>query len=408
MNKKMPTSLIILLAAVFAMSPFAIDSYLPAIPVMADDLQIDISMVSVTVSIYVLGMAIGQLIGGPLSDRFGRRPVMVAGLLIFSAGSLLIATVESMEMLWAWRVLQSIGGGIAVVGVPATIRDNAEGKEAARLFSLVALIMMLAPSIAPTIGTVVLKTLGWHWIFIMLSVIAVFVSLCAVFIMPKAEKTVRAKKVKSGYLSVIKERRALGYLLAQAFGYAVLMTFITNAPFAYIEHFEVSVELFSGLFIANVIGIVIVNRTNSLLLRAYEPATLLKAFLGMQVIGGAILVSSLVIAPENLWFAAAGFVISIAANGGIMSNSSACFMRYFSHNAGVASALLGAVQYAVGAGVSALAAMLCIDTLWPMVLAMLISTLIALTGAITSSRVEPEVKLANTASSVEDQPNQAE
>ncbi|MGR5148063.1 multidrug effflux MFS transporter [Photobacterium alginatilyticum] len=389
MNKKMPTSLIILLAAVFAMSPFAIDSYLPAIPVMADDLQIDISMVSVTVSIYVLGMAIGQLIGGPLSDRFGRRSVMVAGLLIFSAGSLLIATVESMEMLWAWRVLQSIGGGIAVVGVPATIRDNAEGKEAARLFSLVALIMMLAPSIAPTVGTVILKTLGWHWIFIMLSVIAVVVSFGAVMVMPKTNKLAKAEKKKGGYSSVIKERRALGYLLAQAFGYAVLMTFITNAPFAYIEHFEVSVELFSGLFIANVIGIVIVNRTNSLLLRAYEPATLLKAFLGMQVIGGVILVSSLVIAPENLWFAAAGFVISIAANGGIMSNSSACFMRYFSHNAGVASALLGAVQYAVGAGVSALAAMLCVDTLWPMVLAMFISTLIALTGAVISSRVDP-------------------
>ncbi len=132
MNKKMSTSLIMLLAAVFAMSPpFAIDSYLPAIPAMAADLNIETSMVSVTVSIYVLGMAIGQLFGGPLSDRFGRRPIMVAGLLIFSVGSLLIASAESMEMLWSWRVIQSIGGGIAVVGVPATIRDNAEGKEAA-------------------------------------------------------------------------------------------------------------------------------------------------------------------------------------------------------------------------------------------------------------------------------------
>ncbi len=107
------------------------------------------------------------------------------------------------------------------------------------------------------------------------------------------------------------------------------MTFITNAPFAYIEHFEVTVEIFSGLFIANVVGIVIVNRANSLLLRVYEPAVLLKAFLGMQLIGGVTLVGSMIIAPENLWFAVVGFVISIAANGGIMSNSSACFMRFF-------------------------------------------------------------------------------
>ncbi|MGF1717078.1 multidrug effflux MFS transporter [Photobacterium chitinilyticum] len=389
MNKKMSTSLIMLLAAVFAMSPFAIDSYLPAIPAMAADLNIETSMVSVTVSIYVLGMAIGQLFGGPLSDRFGRRPIMVAGLLIFSVGSLLIASAESMEMLWSWRVIQSIGGGIAVVGVPATIRDNAEGKEAARLFSLVALIMMLAPSIAPTVGTIVLKTLGWPSIFIILSVVAVVVAVGAAVVMPKAEKVTKQKK-SGGYISVIKERRALGYLLAQAFGYAVLMTFITNAPFAYIEHFEVTVELFSGLFIVNVVGIVIVNRANSLLLRVYEPAILLKAFLGMQLIGGVTLVGSMIIAPENLWFAVVGFVISIAANGGIMSNSSACFMRFFANSAGVASALLGAVQYGVGAAVSALAAMLSVDTLWPMILAMLVSTLIALTGAFVSSRSELE------------------
>lgn len=403
MNKKMSTSLIILLAAVFAMSPFAIDSYLPAIPVMATDLNIETSMVAVTVSIYVLGLAVGQLFGGPLSDRFGRRPIMVVGLLIFSIGSLLLASAESMEMLWAWRVIQSIGGGIAVVGVPATIRDNAEGKEAARLFSLVALIMMLAPSIAPTVGTVILKTLSWHWIFIMLSVVAVIVALGAAVVMPKEEKASKPKAA-GGYISVIKEHRALGYLFAQAFGYAVLMTFITNAPFAYIEHFGVTVELFSGLFIANVIGIVIVNRVNSLLLRAYEPSSLLKAFLGMQVIGGLILVSSMIIAPENLWFAVVGFVISIAANGGIMSNSSACFMRYFGNNAGVASALLGAVQYGIGAAVSALAAMFSTDTIWPMVLAMLFSTLIALIGAFLSSRSEPENSTDGASSAVEHQP----
>ena len=388
MNQKMSTPLLVLLAAVFAMSPFAIDSYLPAIPFMAADLNVDTSMVAVTVSIYVLGLAIGQLFGGPLSDRFGRRPIMVAGLLIFSGGSLLIASAESLEMLWLWRVIQSIGGGVAVVGVPAIIRDNAEGKEAARLFSLIALIMMLAPSIAPTVGAVILKTMGWHWIFIMLSAVAVVVAYGAFRVMPVTENAGN-QKVPGGYLSVLKERRALGYLVAQAFGYAVLMTFITNAPFAYIEHFGVTVELFSGLFIANVIGIVIINRTNSLLLRGYEPTSLLKVFLAMQLVGGGVLVCSMIFAPGNLWFAVTGFVISIAANGGIMSNSSACFMRYFGKNAGVASALLGAVQYAVGAAISALAAMLSTDTIWPMILAMLLSTLVALTGATVSSRFEP-------------------
>lgn len=387
MNKHIPTSLLLLLAAVFALSPFAIDSYLPAIPIIASDLGVNTSLVAVTVSIYVLGMAIGQLIGGPLSDRLGRRPTMVAGLLLFAVGSFMMAGVESLEMLWTWRVVQAFGGGIAVVGVPATIRDNAVGKEAARLFSLIALIMMLAPSIAPTVGTLILRTQSWPWIFYLLCFIAVMVALNAMVVMPKA-KPIKKAQGSGGYLSVIKERRALGYLLAQAFGYAVLMTFITNAPFAYIEHFGVTAELFSGLFIANVVGIVIVNRTNTFLLRTFEPAALLKIFLGLQLTGGLVLIASQIIAPNNLWFAVTGFVLSIAANGGIMANSSACFMRYFDKNAGVASALLGAVQYGIGATVSALAAMLGGASLWPMIIAMAGSTTIALTGAIIGARYE--------------------
>jgi len=254
MEKHITKSIVVLLAAISAITPFAIDSYLPAIPVIASDLHKDTSLVAITVSIYILGLAIGQLIGGPLSDRFGRKPVTVFGLIIFAVGSLLLADVQSLEMLWIWRVLQSLGGGIAVVGIPAIIRDNAVGKESAKLFGLVALITMLAPSIAPSVGTLILNTLNWHWIFIMLSVFAVIVAVSTVFTMPKAIKSKKVIKsqASAGYLSVFKERRALGYLLAQAFAYAVLMTFLTNAPFAYIEHFHVSTALFSGLLLGNI------------------------------------------------------------------------------------------------------------------------------------------------------------
>ena len=389
MKKNISMSLLLLLAAIFAMSPFAIDSYLSAIPVIADDLNTETSLVAVTVSIYILGLALGQLLGGPLSDRFGRMPIIVVGLLIFAVGSLLLASVQSLEMLWIWRVLQSIGGGIAVVGVPAIIRDNAVGKEAARLFSLIALIMMIAPAIAPTVGTLILHTLSWHWIFIMLSIVAVVVAAAAFIVMPDTIKT-KKNKASGGFLSIFKERRALAYLIAQGFAHAVLMTFITNAPFAYIEHFQVTAKLFSGLFIANVVGIVIINRINSLLLHRYEPASLLKGFLAMQLLGGMILVSSMIIAPENLWFAVIGFVTCTASTAGIMPNSSVCFMHYFEKNAGIASALLGAVQYGTSAAVSALAAMLTTDSLWPMILTMLVSTLIALMGALAGSRAKSD------------------
>ncbi|MFT6987687.1 MAG: DHA1 family bicyclomycin/chloramphenicol resistance-like MFS transporter, partial [Psychromonas sp.] len=181
-------------------------------------------------------------------------------------------------------------------------------------------------------------------------------------------------------------RRALSYLIAQGFGYAVMMTFIANAPFAYIEHFHVSPELFSGLFIANVVVVVIINRLNSLLLHRYEPPRLLKAFLSLQLLGGMILVSSMIMAPDNLWFAVIGFILCASSNAGILPNASVSFMHYFEKNSGIASALLGAVQYGTAAAVSALAAILTTDSLWPMILTMLTSTLIALTAAIIAAQ----------------------
>lgn len=376
MNKYISTSLLFLLASISALTPFATDGYLSAIPIMAKDLDTGIANISITVSLYIFGLAIGQLIGGPLSDRFGRKPIIVFGLLIFSIGSFLIPLVQSLEMLWFVRVLQAIGGGIAVVGVPAIIRDNTEGKDSARLFSLIMLISMLAPSIAPSVGTVILKALNWEWIFTSLGIVGLFVMALTVVIMPKHIKTKHLIK-PGGYLSVFKEKRAIGFLLTQGFTFSILMTFLTNAPFAYIEYFNVSETVFSGLLIFNVAGVAAINRVNHYLLHQYEPQQLLKLFLCIQILGILILVLATFFFSETLWLTVVGFVITTATLGGVIPNSSACFMNYFSHNAGIAAATLGATQYTMGAVISALAAVLSEASLWPIVLVMLISTLFA-------------------------------
>ena len=380
MNKYISTPLLILLAGISALTPFATDGYLSAIPVMANDLNTEISMVAITVSLYIFGLAIGQLIGGPLSDRFGRKSIIVFGLVIFSVASFFIPYANSLEMLWGIRLIQAIGGGIAVVGVPAIIRDNSVGKDSARLFSLIMLITMLAPSIAPSVGTLILKLLNWGWIFTSLGLVGVMVTIMVIVIMPKEAKLDKSVK-RGGYLSVFKERRALGYLVAQGFCFSVLMTFLTNAPFAYIEHFHVSETFFSALLILNVVGVSIVNRINHYLLNRYEPNQLLKLFLSVQLVGAIILVIATAFFTANLWFTVAGFVLITAPIGGVIPNSSACFMHYFGKNAGIAAATLGATQYILGAVVSAVAAILSHDSLWPIVLVMMTATLIALFGA---------------------------
>ncbi|MGL6259697.1 multidrug effflux MFS transporter [Vibrio sp. WXL103] len=369
--------LIVLLASVFAMTPFAIDSYLPAIPTIAGALEVNTAMISITVSIYVFGLAMGQLIGGPLSDRFGRMKIMVIGLVIFSGCSMMLAFSKHIYAFWAWRIIQSIGGGIAVVGVPATIRDNAEGKEAAKLLALIALISMIAPSVAPSVGTLIMNLISWHWIFIISGVLALIVALGAAKVLPNSNS--RVNKAKAiGYRDVFTNSKAIGYLLSQGFSFAVLITFIANGAFVYMVHFEISAELFSSLFFFNILGLGIINRLNSFLLNRHAPAYLLPRFISLQVFGTSVLVLSQLFAPDFLWLTVAGFVISISANGGIMANSNASFLKHFGQGAGVASAALGASQFLIGASLSALAAVLSTNSLWPIVAIMFITSLLSL------------------------------
>ncbi|CAM2858574.1 multidrug effflux MFS transporter [Vibrio rarus] len=376
---------IILLVSIAAISPFATDSYLAAIPIIANDLSAETSYVAITVSLYVFGLAIGQLLGGPLSDKYGRKAIIVLGLLIFSAASIAIGFIDSLHQMWCFRIIQAVGGGVAVVGVPAIIRDRTSGKETARLFSLVMFIGAIAPSIAPSVGTLILKLLGWHWIFIAMGLFALVISLSVTVAMPKQASATRARK-SQGYRAVFAERRALGYIVSQGFGFAVLMCFLTNVAFAYIEHFAISEELFSLLLVLNVAGVACVNRLNSFLLNRYEPSLLLKFFLKLQVLSALFLVLVTFVFPHTFILTVIGFVVTTAMIGGIMPNSAASFMHYFPDNAGTASATLGASQYVIAAIVSGTAALLCVDSLWPLVLVMLSSSVIALLGASKASK----------------------
>ena len=403
-KNKVSKRLIVTLSSIYAVSPFAIDSYLPALPEIANEMQVDISMLSVTVSLYIFGLAIGQLIGGPLSDRHGRLPIIMLGLGIFAFASVLLTTSSHISMLWSWRLLQAIGGGIAIVGVPATIRDSADGKEAAKLFALVSLIMMIAPSVAPTIGNFILSIHNWDWIFYFMAAFSCLAILLAKIFIPhqsyKQKKDLkitveRRKGIK--FIDVFKHKQAIGYLIAQAFAFAVLVTFVTNSSMIYMEIFKVSTDTFSMLFAANILGLIIINRLNTMLLNRFEPAFLLRSFLTMQFTGGLLLVFSCFLEPKSLTLTVIGFIVMISANGGVMANSNACFLKYFGKDAGTASAVLGSFQCATGATISASAAFISMGYLQPVAIIMFISSGIALTAVIHSNKM---ARLANEIESV--------
>ncbi|TXR53677.1 Bcr/CflA family efflux MFS transporter [Reinekea thalattae] len=392
MKTVVPFGLVLFLAGVFALGPFATDSYLAAIPHIADDLAVSTSSVALTVSIYVFAMAIGQLIGGPLCDRAGRRRTVILGLALFILGGFVITAADSLTSLYSGRIIQAIGGGIAFVCVPAIIRDNASGKEAAKLFTLIALIMMVAPSIAPSFGTLILKLMGWHWIFILMSAFAIVVAVAGLFLVPnsyqyKADKSV---SIVNSFIDIFNTREARKYVVIQAATYSVLMIFLTNSSMIYIENYGLSETLFSSLFILNTAAGIIVNRLNSFLLNRYSPEKLLSAFVSLQVVGLLILLTGQLVMPENWLIVVLGFVIAMASLGGILGNSNACFMSFFSSNTGVASSYLGATQSIASAVIAALSTLLITFGLGALALLMLgLSVTALLVSAKANQQAQP-------------------
>ncbi|WP_440906690.1 multidrug effflux MFS transporter (plasmid) [Catenovulum sp. SX2] len=366
-----------MLAAIFTISPFAIDTYLPAITSIATDLQVEAEWVSMTVSLYVFGLAFGQLFGGPLSDKHGRRKIMLLGLAVFGLGSILLATANNIEQLWFYRVIQAFGGGITAVCVPALIRDHVSGAQAAKLFSLIALIMMLAPAIAPSIGSLILAFVDWHGIFVFLTLFACLLAVAIIKMLPATQIANPSRPEKTTYWQIFKHPQALKFLVAQACGYSVLLIFLTNAPLIYMSHFSLSSSQFSMLFSCTIAFIIITNRLNAWLLNRYTPQTLLKMFFVLQLLGGLVFLLSAWQFDNNLVMVFIGFTIAVSAISGMGPNSQACFLHYFPEHAGRASAALGFSQYACGAIVSASVAAMYNHTFWPVSIAI---TLLAITS----------------------------
>ncbi|MHA2937130.1 multidrug effflux MFS transporter [Vibrio sp. RC27] len=373
-SNAVPFILVLFLASVFALSPLATDSYLAAIPQMASDLNVVTGSVAITVSIYIFVMALGQMFGGPLCDRAGRRFSMMLGLTLFVVGGFVIAGAGNLTILYVGRCLQAFGGGIAFVCVPAIIRDVASGKAAAKLFTLVALIMMVAPAVAPIFGTLVLKTLGWTWIFILMSLFAVITAFIGAVSIPKTNKPAHQKSpsITQGFIEVFNTREARKYAIILAATFSALMIFLTNSSMIYIEHYGLSEEMFAGILLVNTIASIVANRINAFLLNNHSPQKLLSLFVGLQVFGLLILLTSQVVMPESWVFSATGFIIASGSLGGIFGNSNACFMAYFPEKAGIASAFIGASQSIGSSIIAALSTLLLSSGIWTLAIMMLV------------------------------------
>lgn len=365
----------LLVAANTALAPFAIDAYLPAIPALADAVGASVHHTELSVSVFLFGFALGQLVFGPLSDRLGRRPVLFVGISVFLLASLAITQVESLEALWAWRFVQALGGGASVVNSAAIVRDCFSGREAAKVLSTMVMILLLAPLVAPALGSLLLYLADWWLVFVFLATYAGFVLWLLARYLPETHgrdpHAAGFRQVLGNYWSVLCHREAMGYICAVAMSFAGMFAFITGSPFLYMEYFGLTPAAYPFVFGANIIVMAGSNRLNIRLLKRRAPQRNLLLGLGIQLAAGLTLVAVFALGLDSLFVVAPLMVLFVGMQGLISPNAMSSMLDHFPQMSATATALLGSVQFSSGALAGVLVGAFEISSAWPMVLTML-------------------------------------
>lgn len=373
-----------------AIGPFALDTYLPAFPEIATDLGVDLPAVGRTLSIYVFALGLAQLVAGPLSDRYGRRVVLFSGLLLFAAASLMLALSDTLMWMMAWRMVQAVGGACCAVSVPAIVRDRTQGQASASLFSLIGIVMLVAPALAPSIGSILLHAFSWPAIFVFLAAYAVVVLFTLhQFLfrgLPAAGKLrTPARTLLTNYLLVLRHGTTMRFIAIQTLAFSVMLVFITHASFIYQEWFGASNRLFSILFALQVGAMVLANLLNRRLLRSFHSTRILRTAAAIQALAVLALLGAIVHGASLA--AVAMCMIAIGGcMGAIIPNNIANALEFFPQLGGTASALLGATQFALGGLISAGSTWIVTASPLPVVLAMTFCTLGALGFAFGAPR----------------------
>lgn len=350
---RIPLGFILLLASITAIGPFSIDTNLPALPQMSEVFNVPIHIAQWSISIFLIGFAVGQIIGGPLSDRIGRRPIAFIGLTTLGIMSFAIAVSNSIELVLLFRFLQAIGGGFTTVLTAAIVRDRYDGVQVARALSMIGMIMLAAPLVAPAVGTALLIHWGWTSIFIGLGLYAVVLLIFVSFGLK--ETKVVDKKVKgsvmrvvNNYKAVIKNKFAFSCILAGSFAFSGMFVFITSSSFVYVEYFKVPLEYFPFFFGANVVFMISANFVNVQLVKRIPPFTLLKY--GLAVICTIAICMLILVALDSIdVYGFLGLMILFSSClGFINGNAVASALHFFKEGSGTANALNGVVEYSMG------------------------------------------------------------
>jgi DHA1 family bicyclomycin/chloramphenicol resistance-like MFS transporter len=343
---------VLILGGLSAFGPFSVDMYLPAFPTMTAQLGAADSQVQLTLTTFVIGLALGQSIAGPLSDAFGRRRPLMIGLILYAVASLLCAIAPGAYALAGFRFVQGLGAAAGIVIARAAVRDLYSGIALVRFFSLLMLVNGLGPILAPVIGGQVLTLTSWRGIFVVLVVFGTLLLLASLLGLPETLPPARRRPASvagalRSYGSLFADRVFVGYALASAFVFAAMFGYISGSPFVLQDIYGLTPQQYSLVFGANALGIMIVGQLNGRLAGRFSPRALLTAGLIITMTGGACLVLAVVTGLGLAGILPPLFLV-VSSVGLVMPNATALALADHADNAGTASALLGVATFLIG------------------------------------------------------------
>ena len=374
--------MIVVLGVMVALGPLTIDMYLPALPKIADDLSVSSSVVQLTLTGTLAGLALGQLIVGPLSDSLGRRRPLMAGIVLHMVASVICMLAPNLVVLGVGRVLQGVGAAAGMVVAIAVVGDLFADNAAATVLSRLMLVLGVAPVVAPSLGAAVLLHGSWHWVFTALVIMAGALLLVAVFALPETlpqshRRPLRVRSIAATYVELLRDKRFVILVLVAALGMSGLFAYIAAAAFVLQGSYGLDQQGFALVFGAGAVALIGATQFNVVLLKRFSPQAITLWALAAALLAGGVFVGIAVAGVGGL----AGFVTPVwailAAMGLVIPNAPAVALSRHPDAAGTAAALLGAAQFGLGAAVAPLVGVLGNDEL-ALAAVMAVSALVAL------------------------------
>ncbi|WPU64096.1 Bcr/CflA family multidrug efflux MFS transporter [Peredibacter starrii] len=347
---------ILILGLLTAFGPLSIDMYLPALPGIAKDFAVPLASVQLSLASFLVGIALGQIFYGPITDRWGRKKPLYVGLITYALASFACASTFDVNGLIFYRFMQALGACAGMVITRAMVRDLYQSHESAKVFSLLMLIMGVAPILAPVMGGILTTAFGWRSIFWILTVISLMALFCVYKFLPETHKPdvkYGVKDIFRNYIGIFKDKNFTGYTLSMSLVYAGMFAYITGSPFVFIDHYGLTPAQYAWVFGANACGLITFSQINGRILRKHPPEKILvRALPFVTIFGVMILIVGLTNGP--IW-AMCGCLFLIISNMGLIApNTSACALAHQKKHAGSASALMGTIQFAVAGIISSL------------------------------------------------------